>query len=149
MSARAEAARRRKKVAPEPRRQPRSLLPLRLISVVVAVPLLLYAGFEMAQRQVESYQLQLGADRVRTEIRLEMQENLRLQKELAAARSDQQIEDQARRYLNLVRPGDKAIVLTGLPPTPGPTATPAPTEQASKTAQVSGWLGWLLNRPGP
>jgi cell division protein FtsL len=108
------------------------------------IPFVLYTLYTVAEKSVQTYRLRNQAALVRAELEAEKQENLRLQQELVDARSDQQIEAAARTYLNLVKPGDQAVVLVGLPPKP----TPAPrvVEPTSLPDDTPGWLSWLLDQ---
>jgi hypothetical protein len=71
---------------------------------------------------------------------------LQLQRDLVAARGDQQVEDAARRHLGLVRPGDNAVVL--LSNVPAPTPTVRPPVRPEPIDEPPGWLTWLLDRLG-
>lgn len=114
------------------------------IGVMVLVPFAIYTFYAVADRSVQMYRLRHDAGLLRAEVEAEKRQNLLLQQELVEARSDQQIEDAARRYLNLVRPGDQAIVLNGF--VPAPTPTPRAVVRAEPLAEPP---GWLIQEPPP
>ena len=120
----------RKPVGPPP-------LALRLAAILV-VPLLLYALVAIGQKALENYRLNQEADGLRAEIVSLRNQNIALQQQLEAARSDAAIEAIAREQLGLVKPGDKPLVIVSdhpaaaahpqpaaaSTPTPGPTPPP-------------------------
>lgn len=114
--------------------------------VLALIPLGLYTMYAVAERSVQSHRLRQETAMLRAEIDIEKHENLRLQQELVDARGDQQVEDAARRELNLVKPGDHAVVITGL--APRPTPTPRPTMRPDPPERMPDWLTWLLDRLG-
>jgi cell division protein FtsB len=116
--------------------------------VVALIPIVLYSLGVVADKFVQTYRLRQEAAVVRAEIEAERAENLRLQRELAFARSDQGLEETARRHLNLVRSGDQAVILGGLP-TPTPVAsTPAQAPLADRHPSdgLLEWVSRLLGR---
>jgi cell division protein FtsB len=118
--------------------------------VAALIPIVVYSLSVVAEISIRTYHLKQEAALVREEVEAEKRENIRLQQELAFARSDQGIEDSARRHLNLVMPGDHAVVLSGLP-TPGPVSLAPPTRQPAPTGPTDGfveWARWLLARLG-
>jgi cell division protein FtsB len=114
--------------------------------LVALIPLAAFAMFTVVQKSVQSYRVQREAALTFAEVQSEQLENLRLQKELNEARSDAGIEASARRYLNLVKPGDQAVVLNGS--LPEPTATPRPTPPPIADDELPPWLAALLARLG-
>lgn len=114
--------------------------------LVALIPLAGFALFTVVQKSVQSYRVQREAAVTFAEVEAEQRENLRLQSELNEARSDAGIEESARRYLNLIKPGDHAVVLGGnLPqPTPTPRATPTPLQDDD----LPPWLEQVLTRLG-
>ena len=116
------------------------------LGAIALVPIAFYSLAVVAEKTLETYRLRQEANALRAEIEEEKQTNLRLQRELIDARSDQQIEDAARRQLNLIKPGDQAVVLTG--PPPPPTPTPRPAVRATAPEEPPEWLTWLLERVG-
>ena len=110
------------------------------------IPLAGFALFTVVQKSVQSYRVQREAAATFAEVEAEQRENLRLQNELNEARSDAGVEESARRYLNLVKPGDHAVVLSGnLPP---PTPTPRPTPTPPPDDDLPPWLEKVLTRLG-
>src|SRR5438105_15716561 len=87
-------------------------LALRLAAVLV-VPLLLYALVATGEKAVDNYRLNQEADGLRSEITGLRQQNIQLQQDIEAARSDTAIETIAREQLGLVMPGDHPVVLVG------------------------------------
>ena len=116
------------------------------LGALALIPLVLYTIYAVAEKSVETHRLRNEAATVRAEIEAEKRENLQLQSDLVAARSDQQVEDAARRYLGLVRPGDNAVVLVSNVPAPTPTVRP--TVRPEAIDEPPGWLTWLLDRLG-
>jgi cell division protein FtsL len=114
------------------------------LAILVLVPLGLYALYTVVDKSVQTYRLRQEAAVVRAEIEAEQRENVILQQEVVSARSDQQIEDAARRHLNLVKPGDSPVVLVSS--APPPTATPRPATQPTPVDEPPPWLSWLLER---
>lgn len=116
------------------------------LAIVALIPLVLYSLSVVLDKSLQTYRLQRDASVLRAQVEAEKQENLRLQQELADARGDQQIEDSARRNLNLARPGDHPIVLTGAPPPPTPS--PPPASVAAPLEELPAWVTWLIERSG-
>ena len=127
---------------PEP---PRRRSRLARLAILALVPFILYTCYAVAEKAVQTYRLRNDAAALRAGVEAEKQENLRLQKELVEARGNQAIEDSARRELNLVKPGDKPVVLVGAP---RPTPTPRPVVRPDPPDEVPGWLSWLLAHLG-
>lgn len=101
------------------------------------LPLLGYAGYSVADRWYQGYQLSREEAALRGDITRLREENLRLQAELKDVRSDAFIEGVAREQLGLVKPGDRAIVLVG-PPQPAVQAKPVePAQRRPATAAGS------------
>ena len=116
------------------------------LGLLVMVPALLYAIYLAADKSVEIYRLRYEAAVVRAEIEASRAQNLRLQRELVEARSDQQIEAIARRDLNLIRPGDQSVVIRGPLPTPSPT--PLNIVRPKPGDDLPPWLLWVFTRLG-
>jgi hypothetical protein len=114
------------------------------MGVLMLVPFVLYTMYSVADKFAQTARVRQQAAVIRAELEAEKLENVRLQEELVRARSDEEIERAARVHLNLVKPGDKAVVLLGAPPRPTPTPSlPAPTEAPD---EVPAWLDWLLTQ---
>jgi cell division protein DivIC len=88
------------------------------------LPMLAYATYSIADRWYQSYVLALEEADIRREIEALRQENLRLQADLVYTRSDRYVEKIAREQLNLIKPGDRALILVGPPGTSAPQALP-------------------------
>jgi len=93
----------RKPIGPPP-------LALRL-AAVLAVPLLLYALVATGQKAVENYRLNQQAEALQVEIAGLREQNVALQQQIEAARTDGAIEKIAREQLGLIKPGDHPLVL--------------------------------------
>lgn len=102
------------------------------LAAVLAVPLLLYALVATGQKALDNYRLNREADRLRGEVVVLRADNVRLQQQIEAARTDAAIETIAREQLGLVRPGDKPLVL--LDGDAGTPATSAGQSAASASA---------------
>jgi cell division protein FtsL len=109
-------------------------LALRLAAVLV-VPLLLYALVATGQKALDNYRLNQEAAGLRAEVLQLREQNIQLQQQIEAARTDAAIETIAREQLGLIKPGDHPLVLvadssqpaaTAAPPAPAPPAAPEP-----------------------
>jgi cell division protein FtsB len=114
--------------------------------LVALIPLAGFALFTVVQKSVQSYRGQREAAVTYAEVLAEQGENLQLQNELNEARSDAGVEESARRYLNLIKPGDHAVVLSGNLPQPTPTPPPTPTPLLDD--DLPAWLEQILTRLG-
>jgi len=101
------------------------------------LPMLAYATYSIADRWYQSYVLALEEAETRREIEALRDQNLRLQADLVHTRGDQYVEKIAREQLNLVKPGDRAIILVG----PAGTSTPQspPRREVPPPAEKPGW----------
>ncbi len=101
------------------------------------LPMLAYATYSIADRWYQSYVLALEEAETRREIEALRDQNLRLQADLVYTRGDQYVEKIAREQLNLVKPGDRAIILVG----PAGTSTPPspPRREVPPPAEKPGW----------
>ena len=100
-------------------------LVLRLAAVLV-VPLLLYALVATGQKALDNYRLNKEADALRGEIQALRTDNIALQQQIEAARTDTAIETIAREQLGLIKPGDHPLVLVSNSAPPAPAAAPVP-----------------------
>ena len=107
--------------------------------VAVLAPAFVLVLAATAQRALEGYQMARQVEVVRREVAELRQQNLELQGRIARYRSDAYVERVAREELNLVRPGDVAVIVIAPTPEPTPHATPRPTA----TPQVSVPRRWL------
>ena len=95
-----------------------------LIGGVVLV--LLYLLVRFYDTSVESYRLEQRAEVVRQEIARLESDNQALATQVAQARTDEYIELIARERLNMIRPGDRPLVMLREPPPAPPHPLPAP-----------------------
>jgi cell division protein FtsB len=77
------------------------------------LPALAYAGYSVGDRWYQNYLLGQEEAALRSDVLRLRDENIRLQKELVAARGDAEVEKAAREQLGLVKPGDQAIQIVG------------------------------------
>lgn len=110
------------------------------------LPALAYASYSVGDRWYQNYLLNQEEAALRADVARLRDENIRLQKELSAARSDAGVEQVAREQLGLVKPGDQAIQIVG-PPTPASREPivrrdPAPVERPISTEKPI-WLRLL------
>ena len=103
--------------------------------LLFVLPLMGYAGYTVADRWYQGYQLSQEEAALRTDIIRLREENLKLQAELKDVRGDAFIEGVAREQLGLVKPGDRAIVLVGPPQTTAPVTTAPPTTAPEPAAR--------------
>jgi cell division protein FtsB len=87
---------------------------LRFVAVL-AVPVTIYALYATGVKALDNYQLQLEAEQLRQRVTALRTENVTLQNQIVAARSDESIEAIARVELGLINPGDNAVVLVDPP----------------------------------
>jgi cell division protein FtsB len=118
--------------------------PLRL-AAVLAVPLLLYALVATGQKAVENYQLNQQADGLRSDIADLRAQNLQLQRDIEAARTDAAIETLAREQLGLIRPGDHPLVLISQPsPSVAQAAAQPPTPMPDPRPPWRQWWDYFF-----
>lgn len=112
------------------------------------VPLLVYGAYSIGDRWYQNFVLTQQEEAIRVDVMRLREENVRLQRELALARSDAGIEKVAREELGLVMPGDTALQIIG----PGGASSdsvhaPVAQDSAAATApppqQRPGWLKFL------
>jgi cell division protein FtsL len=114
-------------------------LALRLAAVLV-VPLLLYALVATGQKALDNYRLNQEAAGLRAEVLQLREQNIQLQQQIEAARTDAAIETIAREQLGLIKPGDHPLVLVADSSQPAPTA--APPAPAPPAAPEPVWRQW-------
>ena len=123
--------------------QPQSWLGPGLVFIFV-VPLLVYGAYSIGDRWYQNFILTQQEEAIRADVVRLREENVRLQRELNAARSDAGIEKIAREQLGLVRPGDVALQIvgpSGAPVGPAPAAsTSAPPAAPPPVPERPGWL---------
>ena len=115
----------------------------RLIALFL-LPLVVYGAYSIGDRWYQNYVLTHQEEVIRADVMRLRQENIRLQRELAEARSDAGIEKVAREQLGLIRPGDTAIQIV-LPQGAAPAqARPAAPEAAASRMTNPEKPAWLL-----
>ena len=112
--------------------------------LLFVLPLTGFAGYSVADRWYQGYQLAQEEAALRSDIVRLREENVRLQAELKDVRSDAYVESVAREQLGLVKPGDRAIVLVGPPRAPAvqaqePTVRRAEPAERAASVESSGW----------
>ncbi len=108
-------------------------LALVLIGGVVLV--LLYLLVRFYDTTVESYRLEQRAEAVRQELARLESENQALATQVARARTDEYVELVARERLNMIRPGDRPLVMLRAQPPPAPLPQPLPVPAAAPQPQ--------------
>ena len=112
------------------------------IVVLLAVPVLVYLSVASVTKAFQTYQLQAEERRLRQEIaRLEVQ-NRELQKQIDYLKSDAYVEKIAREQLNLIKPGETAVVVLSPTPVPTPIAAPAAKPPPTRLARTNWELWW-------
>jgi cell division protein FtsB len=111
------------------------------------LPALAYAGYSVGDRWYQNYVLTQEEAALRADVLRLRDENVRLQRDLNAARGDEQVEKTAREQLGLIRPGDRAIQIVGPPSAaaaqqPVLRHDPAPVERTIATEKPI-WLRLL------
>lgn len=121
-----------------------------LIGGVVLV--LLYLLVRFYDTSIESYRLEQRAEVVRQEIARLESDNQALATQVAQARTDEYVELIARERLNMIRPGDRPLVmLREQPPAarpqplPAPAAAPQPALAPPVPRAGFGYVGEWLN----
>lgn len=118
---------------------------------IMALPLALHALYATGQKAVESYHLSRQADAIRAEIEQLRGENVRLQREIEADRTDVRLEQMAREELGLAMPGDRVLIVTE--PGGAPTrAEPRAARQAiaeTRPSELPAWKQWWRFFFGP
>jgi cell division protein FtsL len=126
-------------------RKPLGPPPLALrLAAVLAVPLLLYALVATGQKAAENYQLNQQAEALRVEISGLRNQNVQLQQEIEAARTDSAIEKIAREQLGLIKPGDHPLVLVSQNGSNAQQATPASTPAAPAKPVWRQWWDYFF-----
>lgn len=116
-----------------------------LIAFVVLVLFYLLANFYATS--VESYGLEQRAEAARREIERLERDNQVLATQVAQARTDEYVELTARERLNMIRPGDRPLVMLReqppvvLPaqPLPAPAAAPQPQPMVAPPMPLAGF----------
>jgi cell division protein FtsB len=101
-------------------------LPITPVVICAAALALTYLGFTTTRYFAHTYRLHQDEARLRAEIRTLERDHDQLVAVRDYLKSDEYIEDVARRVLGLVRPGETLVVVSGLAPTPAAQAAPVP-----------------------
>ena len=81
------------------------------IVIALVIPLVAYFGLAAGQKAIEVYRLNQEAALVRAETEALKEENARLLMQVEYLKSDAYVEKIAREQLNLIKPGDKPVVV--------------------------------------
>jgi len=109
------------------------------------VPLMVYGAYSIGDRWYQNFILTQQEEAIRADVARLRDENVRLQRELVAARSDAGIEKIAREQLGLVMPGDKALQIVGPSGAPvAPAQAPPVAEPPPAAVPVPERPPWLL-----
>jgi cell division protein FtsB len=107
------------------------------------LPALAYGGYTVGDRWYQNYVLAQEEAALRADVQRLRETNVRLQRDLDAARGDAQIEKAAREQLGLVKPGDRPIQIVGppgaAPPEPA-VRREAPPPERPITVEKPSWL---------
>ena len=107
--------------------------------LLLIVPLLFYFFFATISKGLETYQLRQDEQKLRREILGLQAKYGELQAQKGYFNSDVYTEKIAREQLNLIKPGETAVIVVA------PTAVPQEKEAAKPPAQEEKpfWQGWL------
>ncbi|MBI4300112.1 MAG: septum formation initiator family protein [Chloroflexi bacterium] len=107
--------------------------------LLLALPVLIYFGFATIAKAIETYELKQEQGRIQRDIGQLESRNADLQKTADYLKSDDYIEKVAREQLNLIKPGEKAVVVIAPPGQQPPSAVP---ENAAKVDTRPNWRRW-------
>ncbi|MDO8674218.1 MAG: septum formation initiator family protein [Dehalococcoidia bacterium] len=110
------------------------------IVIALVIPLIAYFGLAAGQKAIEVYQLNQDAAQVRADTEGLKAENARLLALIEYLKSDAYIEKIAREQLNLVKPGDKAVVV--LAPEGKPQVGDRAQSPIDNTIAKPNWRQW-------
>lgn len=110
-------------------------LPLTSLLVGAVALIAVYFAYTTARYVVNNYQLRQQERQARADIARLDQDRQQLTAVRDYLKSDEYVEDVARRTLGLVMPGETLVIVSGTSPTPEPTATPG----ARATPQPPWW----------
>lgn len=116
-------------------------LPLTPIIICVAALAIAYLGFSTTRYAFHNYRLHRDEAQLRTDIAQLNNDRERLTSVRDYLKSDEYIEDVARRTLGLVRPGETLVVVSSSAPRAAPTAT------SSAIVPASEWWKSLFVQP--
>ena len=107
-------------------------LPITPLVICAAALAITYLGFSTTRYAFHNYRLHHDEAQLRTDIAQLDRDHERLAAVRDYLRSDEYIEDVARRTLGLVRPGETLVVVSGDTPAAPPTANAAALTPASE-----------------
>jgi cell division protein FtsB len=110
-----------------------SLTPLFLGAAVLAIG---YLTFTSVRYVIHNYQLHRQEQQVHRDIAQLDQDHQQLTAVRDYLKSDEYVEDVARRVLGLVKPGETLVIVSG---TAQPTTSPTPAPRAAVTPQNEWW----------
>lgn len=106
--------------------------------LVVLLVIGAFLAFQVGRQVYASWSINQEADRYRAEILALEEENVVLEQELAYLQSDAYISAEARRLLNVGRPGERILIIP-----PGSEAAPPPpdgSEAAEAKPPLAQWM---------
>jgi cell division protein FtsB len=114
-------------------------MPLLACAAVLAIG---YLGYTTSRYVIHNYQLHQDEAQIRRDIAQLDRDHAQLVAVRDYLKSDEYVEDVARRILGLVRPGETLVVVSGAP---AAAATPGPLAQ--HTAGAEWWKDLFTNPP--
>ena len=123
-------------------------LPLTPLVIGAAALAITYLGFTTARYVVHEYSLSEDQAQLRREINQLDRDHQQLIAVREYLKSDEYIDDVARRVLGLVRPGETLVVVSSSAP-PRPAAPPAATAPSPVRTPAAEWWKDLFVQPAP
>lgn len=115
-------------------------LPTSRILLFLTIPLLLYFGFSTGSWALREYQQRQEEARLKQEIEVERARYDALQRQKDYLQSDEYIEKVAREELNLIKSGERAVIV--LAPTPTARLTDEAPPKVKKPDLRPNWQRW-------
>lgn len=111
------------------------------IVLFLTIPLLLYFGLATGSWAVKEYQQRQEEARLKQEVEVEKAKNASLLAQKEYLQSDEYVEKVAREELNLIKPGERAVIV--IAPTPSAAETTNQSESKSKKEEPKpAWQRW-------
>ncbi len=127
-----------------------SVSPAQLTIVVVCV-VSVYFVIGFYGKSLESYRISQRAEQVQREVRAIEARNRRLQERVAYLSTDGYVETAARDKLNLVKPGDRSLIVLPEKPDVAWVEAPPPRSDGSRSLNELGhtadWLALFFGQP--
>ncbi|HYM14474.1 MAG TPA: septum formation initiator family protein [Dehalococcoidia bacterium] len=101
-----------------------------------AVLLVVYLTFSSARYVIHNYQLHQQEQQVRNDLARLQKDNQQLTAVRDYLKSDEYVEDVARRTLGLVKPGETLVIVSGTTPV---ASTPTPGNLVQRTPEPAWW----------